>query len=78
MQLYDFYLDDNDQIQKVQHMVMAKKKKGRGLWPTVLKYGADIPRNVNHAIVLDKKNGNTLWQDAMAKDVKDLTDMDCF
>eukprot|EP00957_Ditylum_brightwellii_P066771 5067094-Ditylum_brightwellii.AAC.1 len=31
-----------------------------------------------HAIELEKKNGNTLWQDAMAKEVKSLTDMDCF
>eukprot|EP00957_Ditylum_brightwellii_P070934 5390073-Ditylum_brightwellii.AAC.1 len=33
MQHYDFYLDNNDLIWKVQHMVRAKKKKGHGPQP---------------------------------------------
>eukprot|EP00957_Ditylum_brightwellii_P149029 11347140-Ditylum_brightwellii.AAC.2 len=68
MRLYDFYLDDNDQICKVRHMVRAKKKKGCDPQTTVLKYGMKVPCNVNYAIELDKKNGNMSWQDAMTRE----------
>eukprot|EP00957_Ditylum_brightwellii_P034754 2634064-Ditylum_brightwellii.AAC.1 len=59
-------------------MVCAKKKKGRGPRPMVLKYGIEVPCNVAHALKIDKENGKTLWQDTIAIKIKTLDKMECF
>ena len=37
------------------------------------KYGIKIPRNMNEARILDEENGNTLWQDAIAKELANVS-----
>eukprot|EP00957_Ditylum_brightwellii_P086369 6572229-Ditylum_brightwellii.AAC.1 len=64
--LYDFYLDEDENIRKVRRVIQAKKKKAKGPRNTVIKYGIKVPQNAKHAIELDEKDGNTMWQDAMA------------
>ena len=58
--LYDFVLDDHDNIRCVRRAVCAKKKKS-GPHPKRLKYGVQVPRTVKEAINFDKINNNTLW-----------------
>ena len=37
------------------------------------KYGIEIPTSIEHAKELDKKNGNTLWQDALKKEMSNVS-----
>ena len=37
------------------------------------KYGIEIPTSVDHAKELDRKNGNTLWQDALKKEMTNVS-----
>ena len=37
------------------------------------KYGIEIPTSIAHAKELDRKNGNTLWQDALAKEMTNIS-----
>ena len=74
--LYDFYLDENDNVCKIRR---SKKKKSKKVHrASKLKYGVVVPRNVNEAINLYEQNGNTYWQDAMKKEVNALVQLDCF
>ena len=74
--LYDFYLDEHDNIQKVRRSKKKKAKKVKRA--SKMKYGIVVPRNVKKAIALDEKNEDTYWQDAMKKEVDALVELDCF
>lgn len=82
--LYDFYLDDHDKI-CAEHILVcwAKKKSSRKPLVTMC-YAIEVPRNVEHAFKLDEemslKLGKkvTYWQDAIAKEIKALTDLEVF
>jgi len=58
--LYDFFLDDHDQIYKVRR-VIRKKKKFKGPPKKKMKFGIQVPRTVEEALTLDKANGDTRW-----------------
>ena len=51
----------------------AQKKNGRKY-----KFGIEVPKTVKRALELDEVNGNTYWQDAMAKEVGTMLDMNTF
>ena len=58
--LYDFYLDEDDNVCKVRR---SKKKKGKKIKRTSkLKYGVVVPQNVEEVIELDEK-----WQYLLAR-----------
>ena len=75
--LYDFFLDDNDEVKHIRRAQKTKKKK-KFSTATTFKYGIEVPRTVSDAIRIDKTNGNTYWQDAMDKEVEALLELDCF
>lgn len=77
VRLYDFVLDDDDNIRRVRRAVRAKKKNKKAP-PKKLKYGVQVPRNVDEAYQLDKDNGDTLWADAIDKEMAALYELDCF
>ena len=57
--LYDFYLDENEEVVKVRRAQKGgNKKKKRCFGKQVFKYGVQVPRNVKEAIELDRANGN--------------------
>ena len=53
---------------------MARKRKLNNRY----KYGIEVSSNVKQALELDAKNGNTHWRDALAKEMKALSDMKVF
>ena len=62
-------------LKKHDHYVqMAKKRKLNNRY----KYGIEVPSNIKQALELDAKNGNTHWRDALAKEMKALSDMKVF
>ena len=61
--LYDFYINEDDSIGVTRRVAKRKKKKPKRI-EFQLKYGVEVPNNVDEAIALDKKNKNTFWQDA--------------
>eukprot|EP00557_Chaetoceros_sp_GSL56_P014026 CAMPEP_0176478512 /NCGR_PEP_ID=MMETSP0200_2-20121128/1227_1 /TAXON_ID=947934 /ORGANISM="Chaetoceros sp., Strain GSL56" /LENGTH=1865 /DNA_ID=CAMNT_0017874457 /DNA_START=317 /DNA_END=5915 /DNA_ORIENTATION=+ len=79
VRLYDFFLDDDDNIRKVRRAVRAKKKKA-GLAPRgkVFKFGIQVPRTIKEAYELDAANGNTYWQDAIKLEMDALENFDAF
>lgn len=77
IRLYDFFLDDDDNIRHVRR-VQKRKKKWKPKPIKRFKYGLEIPRNVDHALQIDSDDENTFWADSMAKEVKDVIGLDCF
>ena len=77
--LYDFFLDDDDNIYKLRRAVRAKKKKA-GLGPRgkIFKFGLQVPQNIKEAFEIDKANNNTFWQDAIKAEMSALEELDCF
>ena len=75
--MYDFSLDDNDNIKLLRNNVRKKKKKYKPKGPQY-KYGIRVPRNVDEAVKFDKDNGNTFWQDATRLEMSTLMDLECF
>jgi hypothetical protein len=77
--LYDFFLDDDDNICKLCRAVHAKKKKA-GLGPRgkIFKFGLQVPRNCKEAFEIDQANQNTFWQDAIKAEMSALEELDCF
>ena len=61
-------------LRKVIDSFVRKKRRCNNQF----KYGVEIPRNLKEALVLDAKNGNHLWRDAIAKEMKALSDMKVF
>jgi Reverse transcriptase (RNA-dependent DNA polymerase) len=76
--LYDFYINDNDEIRRAPCAQKGGKKKKHNYSVPVFKYGVEVPRSVRHALELDKKNGNTFWADAIKLEVGNLIDVECF
>jgi hypothetical protein len=77
--LYNFHLDENDEVYKVRRAQKGSKKKKRLNFNTpVFKYGVQVPQNVRQAVELDNQNGNTFWQDAIKAEVKSLAGLDVF
>jgi len=37
------------------------------------KYGVEFPTSIEHAIKIDKQNGNTMWQDAVKKEMYNVS-----
>ena len=73
-----FGINEHDDIVIIRRQTTKKKKKKVDFFALVVQYGVEVPRNVKHALQLDAENGNTLWQDAMAKEIKALDDLECF
>jgi hypothetical protein len=44
----------------------------------IYKFGIQVPKGIKNAIDLDKKNGNQLWQEAIKRELKQLTDYQTF
>jgi hypothetical protein len=42
------------------------------------KFGIQVPKGIKNTIDLDKNNGNQLWQEAIKKELKQLTDYQTF
>ncbi len=77
--LYDFVLDDDDNIRRVRRVVRSNKKKKFKPPPKKrLKYGVEVPNTVKQALELDELNGNSYWQDAIKKEMDALMELDCF
>ena len=77
--LYDFYLDNNDEVRKVRRAQKGgNKKKKQNYSQPIFKYGVQVPRNVRQAIEFDKVNGDTFWQDAIKLEVNALNKLECF
>ena len=77
--LYDFVLDDNDNVCRVRRAVRAKKKNKKFKPRSKnFKYGVQVPRTIAEALELDAANGNNHWQEAIDKEMKALLDMECF
>ena len=51
---------------------LVNKSKAQYLMKTH-KFNIEAPKSVAQAYALDKKNGNTLREDAIAKDMKDVS-----
>ena len=73
--IYNFSLDADDNI---RYQRRATKKKRRPQYQKIIKYGIDVPRNVQEAFNLDSTNGDTYWQDAINLEMDSLNKMDCF
>ena len=73
--LYDFYLNENNEIKRVRRTRKSKKKFSTA---PRFKYGIEVPKSVRHALEIDKANGNTFWEDSLEKEIKSLLDLDCF
>ena len=58
VRLYDFVLDDDENIRRVRRALRAKKKNKRKAPPKRFKYGVQVPKDVNDAYRLDKDYGN--------------------
>ena len=80
VRLYDFVLDENNNVRRVRRAVRAKKKRGVQTYPRPqrLKYGVKVPNTVKEAIALDQSNGNKFWQEAIKKEMEALLELDCF
>jgi hypothetical protein len=78
--IYDFHLDENEEVFSVRRAVQNsnKKKKKKYDPKPQFKYGVQVPRNIKQAIDFDKSNNNTLWQDSIKLEIKALTDLECF
>jgi hypothetical protein len=78
--LYDFHLDENQEVYAVRRALKnSNKKKKKKYDPRPqFKYGVQVPRNIKQAIEFDRINGNTLWQDSIKLEIKALTDLECF
>jgi hypothetical protein len=75
--LYEFHLDENDEVYTARR-AGNKKKKRPNFKAQVLKYGVEVPRNIKAGKRLDEINGNTFWQDAIDKEIGALKDLECF
>ena len=78
--LYDFYLDENNDVYSVRRAVINKvniKRKPFREKPRY-KYGVEIPRNVKEALRFDKENGNKKWAEAMKLEIQLLKNLECF
>ena len=80
VRLYDFVLDDDDNIRLVRRTVRAKKKNRAQKYPRPqrLKYGVKAPNTVREALALDESNGNKLWQEAIKREIDALLELGCF
>jgi hypothetical protein len=77
--LYDFDLDERDNICRVRRAgIRSKKRKKKAPQRERLKYGVQVPRNVKEALELDAKNGNTFWRDAIKLEIDSLVNLECF
>lgn len=62
-------------LRKANRWIRAAKRRKKN---NRYKFGIEVPRNVAHALELDRQNGNNLWRDAIAAEMKTLTDMNVF
>ena len=80
--LYDFHLDENEEVYSVHRastQTNKKKKKKHDPKPQS-KYKVKVPRAIKQAIELDTANGNknNLWQESIKLEIKALNDLECF
>ena len=78
--LYDFYLDENNNIYSVRRAVINKGKRKRKPFKEKprYKYGVKIPRDVKEALEFDKENGNNKWAEEMKLEIQSLNNLECF
>jgi hypothetical protein len=75
--LYNFFLDDNDDVYKVrQTQKSPRKKKRMNFNMPVFKYGIQVRQNVRQATEPDKQNGDTFWQDAIKIEISSLVGLE--
>jgi hypothetical protein len=77
-QLYDYHLDDNDNVYNVRRAGVNSKKRKKQRPTERLKYGVVVPRNVAQAYELDRINGNNFWHDAIRAEIDSLITLECF
>ena len=80
VRLYDFHLDENEEVYSVRRAsTQTNKKKKKKYDPKPqFKYGVKVPRTIKQAIDLDAANGNNLWQESIKLEIQALTDLECF
>jgi hypothetical protein len=80
VRLYDFHLDDNDEVYAVRRAVQGGNKKRKKKYDPKpqFKYGVQVPRNMKQAMKFDESNNNTLWQTSIKLEITALTDLECF
>jgi hypothetical protein len=77
--LYDYFLDNNDEVYIIRQITNQKKKKRKSRQKSsTFKYRVQVPTSVAMARKLDIDNGNTTWEDALKSEVKDLFNLKCF
>jgi hypothetical protein len=77
--LYDYFLDDNEEVYKVRRIMNRKRKKRKWkLQTSTFKYGVQVPTSVEMARKLDIDNGNTAWEGALKSEMRDLFNLECF
>ena len=59
---------------KVLQRMVNNAKRAQRHGEIQYKFGVRIPRNYKEAMQLDQENGNTYWQDAIALELKQLSD----
>ena len=77
--LYSLDVNNHNDVKLVRRAKSGvKKKKQIDYSKPVYSYGVQVPRTVKQALELDAKNNDDSWQQAIEKEVKTLTDVDCF
>ena len=57
-------------VLKKRERLINRVKARRCRKPGRMKFGIEVPINVNAALLLDEKNGNHLWEEAIKKEMK--------
>ena len=64
---------DHDQVEDLRKVFVAKYEN-----TPKYKFGVQIPTSIPHALRLDKLNGNKLWEEAIQKEMDQLTEYKTF
>ena len=78
--LYDFYLDENNDVCSARRAVINKGKRKRKPFREKprYKYGVKIPQNVKEALDFGKENEINKCAEAMKLEIQLLNDLECF
>ena len=67
------YIDKPDLFQKIVMVYKTNKSFG-----SKYKFGIQAPRSVKHALQLDIQNGNNIWEEAINKELTQISDYGTF
>jgi hypothetical protein len=76
--LYHTYLDKDNEVYTVRHMLWRNKKKKKFTPGPTFKYGSDVPQSIKQALESGRINGNMAWQDAIEVEMLQLIRLKCF